>query len=223
MPDLKISPLAKQEQFETEVLEKLNSTKALNKLVFIGGTMLRLCYGLNRFSVDLDFWIDGRTDKKKLYREIKGCLNESYQVKDSADKFYTMLFEIKSKDYPRSLKIEIRKETKKIRTGQAIAYSRYSNNQVFVKTASLEDMMRMKIEALLDRKEIRDAFDIEFLIKKGIELGLGQNERGKILAVINGFGKMDYKVKLASLLEPKERNYYTAENFKILKSALAPA
>jgi len=49
--------LIKLEKFEIEVLEYLNSGKFLDNLVFVGGTMLRLCYGLNRFSNDLDFWV----------------------------------------------------------------------------------------------------------------------------------------------------------------------
>lgn len=47
--------LIMQERFEMEVLDKLNSSKILPKLVFTGGTMLRLCHGLNRYSADLDF------------------------------------------------------------------------------------------------------------------------------------------------------------------------
>ena len=34
----------------------MKSTKLLDPLVFGGGTMLRLCHDLNRYSVDLDFW-----------------------------------------------------------------------------------------------------------------------------------------------------------------------
>ncbi|MCS7164428.1 MAG: nucleotidyl transferase AbiEii/AbiGii toxin family protein [Thermodesulfovibrio sp.] len=45
----------KQEQFEIEVLDRLKSGKFLDSLIFTGGTMLRLCYGLNRFSFGLDF------------------------------------------------------------------------------------------------------------------------------------------------------------------------
>ena len=44
------------EIYEIEVLDKMNSIKALEPLVFGGGTMLRLCHELNRYSVDLDFW-----------------------------------------------------------------------------------------------------------------------------------------------------------------------
>ena len=49
--------LIKQEQFELEVLDRLKSGRFLDRLVFGGGTMLRLCFGLDRYSVDLDFWL----------------------------------------------------------------------------------------------------------------------------------------------------------------------
>ncbi len=49
--------LVKQEQFEIEVLDRLKSGKFLDVLIFTGGTMLRLCYGLNRYSLDLGFWL----------------------------------------------------------------------------------------------------------------------------------------------------------------------
>ena len=46
----------KHEIFEIEMLEKLKNNRLLEPLVFGGGTMLRLCYELKRYSVDLDFW-----------------------------------------------------------------------------------------------------------------------------------------------------------------------
>ena len=119
--------LIKQEQFELEVLDRLNSKRLLNDLVFGGGTMLRLCYGLSRFSVDLDFWVIKDIDTDKLFNDLKDYLSGFYELTDSANKFFILLFEVRSKDYPRRLKIAIRKETKKIKPEQAIAYSRYSN------------------------------------------------------------------------------------------------
>ena len=212
--------LIRQEQFELEVLDRLNSKKILNHLVFGGGTMLRLCFGLNRFSVDLDFWIVKDIDKNRLFKDMKEYLSQFYVLKDSANKFYTLLFEIKSKDYPRSLKIEIRKETKKIKTEQAIAYSRYSNIQVFLKVVSLEEMMKAKVLAFIERKEIRDVFDIEFLLKRGIRLNAPYNTLKKMLKEIDLLAKKDYTVKLGSILEEDQRKYYINENLKILKSAI---
>ena len=66
--------LTKLERFEIEVLEYLNKGKFLEKLVFLGGTMLRLCYGLNRFSVDLDFWIIKKLDLKQFFDDLKNFL-----------------------------------------------------------------------------------------------------------------------------------------------------
>lgn len=212
--------LIKQEQFELEVLERLNSKKFLNYLVFGGGSMLRLCFGLNRFSVDLDFWIIKDIDTDKLFNDLRDYLSGFYELTDSANKFYTSLFEIRSKDYPRRLKIEIRKETKKIKTEQVIAYSKYSNMQVFLKVVSLQEMMKAKIAAFLERKEIRDIFDIEFLLKKGISIDESSENLKKILKGIDSFNTSDYSVKLGSLLEKEQRNYYASENFKILKSTI---
>ena len=48
--------LRQHEVFEIEVLDKMKSAKVLEQLVFGGGSMLRLCHELNRYSVDLDFW-----------------------------------------------------------------------------------------------------------------------------------------------------------------------
>lgn len=209
--------LIEQEKFECEVLDKLNSERILEPLVFCGGTMLRLGYGLERFSVDLDFWFIKKVDEKKFFEKMKNCLMKNYLIKDSVIKFYTILFEIKSKNYPRKLKIEIRKEKKKFNYEETIIYSKYSNTQILLKTVSLEDMMNFKIDAFLDRGEIRDCFDIEFLLMKGMKLNTQKEILIKLLQKIDSFKKNDYKIKLGSILEEKKRKYYVENNFKILK------
>ena len=212
--------LIKQERFEIEVLDRLNSGKFLSNLVFGGGTMLRLCHGLDRFSIDLDFWLRREKAPADLPGVLKSYLANYYTIKDATDKFYTILLELKSPRYLRSLKIEIRKEAGKFRTEQAIAYSRHSTLQVLVKTVSLPDMMASKVNAFLNRKEIRDVYDLEFLVKKGVPLTLPEQQRKDLLEEINNLTKRDYTVKLGMLLEEEQRNYYRTENFKILKAAL---
>jgi len=212
--------LIKQEQFELEVLDSLNSKRLLSNIVFTGGTMLRLCHGLNRFSVDLDFWIIKKINEKRLFKDIEICLAERYEITDSANKFHTLLYEIRSKEYPRRLKIEIRKQVKAVNIEQAIAYSKNSNIQVILNVVSLAKMMEAKVEAFLNRKEIRDVFDIEFLVKKGVILESNQNDLKILLNGINSFTKRDYTIKLNSLLEKGQRDYYREENFKILKSII---
>ncbi len=209
--------LIEQERFELEVLDRLNSRRLLNNLVFAGGTMLRLCYGLDRYSVDLDFRVTKDIDFKKLFLELKKCFAEFYKMADSANKYHTILFELKSPAFRRGLKIEIRKEPKKIKTGQAIAYSQYADTQVMLNAVSLPEMMQAKLKAFLNRKEIRDVFDIEFLLKKGFPIEADRDTLALLLKGIEALTKKDYSVKLGSILEQEKRKYYTEKNFTILK------
>jgi predicted nucleotidyltransferase component of viral defense system len=208
--------LKKHEVFEIEVLEKLNSVKLLNPLVFGGGTMLRLCYELNRYSVGLDFWFIKKVSQKKYFKKMKDFLGKEYELTDAQIKFYTLLFEFRSKNYPKRLKIEIRKKTKECDHEERIAFSKYSTKQVILRVHTLEQTMKNKIEAALERKEIRDCFDIEFLLMRGAPLTAPKKELEKLKDLLLGFKEKDFKVTLGSILEPDERKYYITNKFSYL-------
>ena len=212
--------LIQHEQFELEVLDRLNSGRFLNSLIFGGGTMLRLCHGLDRYSVDLDFRVIKEIEWTKYYRRMEKYLQQYYTLADSANKHFTILFELKSPQFPRALKIEIRKEAKNIKTENCIAYSSNSNIQVLLKTVALEEMMKSKIEAFLSRKEIRDAYDMEFLLKRGILLVAENEIPNKLLAELEKLGKKDFSVKLGTLLNASTRKYYLENRFRILEMNL---
>ncbi len=213
--------LAKHEVFEIEILNLLNSAKILEKMVFGGGTMLRLCHELNRYSADLDFWLVLPVDAELFLNKIIALLNSQYEVTDSKIKHYSILVEVRSEQYPKRLKLEIRKEIRKWDMEIKIAYSKNSNRQVFLKTHTLDQSMANKIEALVDRGEIRDAFDMEFLLRKGTEIpALSDKIRIKLENRIESFRDNDYKVKLGSLLEEEARQYYVKNHFEFLLSKL---
>jgi len=208
------------EKVEIEILEFFNSIRVLDYLYFGGGTMLRLCHNLNRYSTDLDFWLDTKSDSKKIYSKCKSSLSASYQLTDSANKRNTLLFELKSPAVTRSLKIEIRKGQFNFSWERKIAFSRFSNKQVMVKGLTLQQMMNNKIEALLSRKLIRDAFDIEFLLMRGVVLPVDKEKLEKALKIINNFKGQEFKVTLGSILEAKDRKFYLENRFKLLKEEL---
>jgi hypothetical protein len=208
------------EVLEIEVLELFNSIKVLDYLYFGGGTMLRLCHNLNRYSTDLDFWLDTKSDSKKIYSECKNFLSANYQLTDSANKKFTILFELKAPSVTRSLKIEIRKEQLDFSWERKIAFSKYTNKQVLIKGLTLEQMMNNKIGALLSRKLIRDAFDLEFLLMRGVDLPNDMEKLEQLLKTINNFKEQEYKVTLGSILEEKDRKYYLENRFKFLKEEL---
>ena len=208
--------LEQQELFEIEVLLWLKNKGFLKKLIFGGGTMMRLCHNLNRYSIDLDFWLYNVQEIEKFYGDIKNSLMQEYKVTDNQNKYHTLLFEIKKAPYLRKLKIEIRKKTEKSDFQEKIAYSKQGNMQVLVKGFTLEQMMQNKTKALLDRKEIRDAFDIEFLVRSGIELSADIEKIKKMEKIIKNYKKRDYYVTLGSLLESKTRDYYKQNGFSYL-------
>jgi predicted nucleotidyltransferase component of viral defense system len=212
--------LIQHEQFELEVLSRLQSGRFLANLIFGGGTMLRLCHGLNRYSVDLDFWVAGEMDWAKYYHRMEKYLDQFYKIADSANKRFIILFELKSPQFPRSLKIEIRKTVKNVKTETSIAYSPHAPVQVMLKTVALDDMTTSKIEAFLDRREIRDAYDMEFLVKRGIVLNADHEALTQMLAELGKLGKKDFSVKLGSLLDVSERKYYVENGFRILETNL---
>ena len=212
-----------QERFEMEVLHRLNSGRFLDRMLFTGGTMLRLCHGLERFSVDLDFRLRPEVEPGAYFRVLRGFLESHYLLTDAADKFNTLLLELKSPAFPRRLKLEIRKTGGDSPSELAIAYSVHSTLQVLLSVVTLEEMMVSKIHALLERREIRDAYDMEFLVRRGVFPKAPPDKLRQAANLVRTLPPEDYLVKLSSLLEEKQRRYYREENFKILLRVLDDA
>jgi len=208
------------EKLEIEILDLFNSIKIIDSLYFGGGTMLRLCHNLNRYSTDLDFWLDKKGDSKSIYAAIKKSLSDNYKLTDSVNKKFTLLFELKSPSVNRMLKIEIRKEQQNFEWERKIAFSRFTNKQVMIKGLTLKQMMKNKFEALLSRKIIRDAFDIQFMLMRGIEIPKDKNKLQQALQIINNFKERDYKVTLGSILDETDRKFYLENRFSLLKEEL---
>ena len=213
--------LQRHEIFEIEVLDRMKSGKFLEPLVFGGGTSLRLCYELNRYSADLDFWFVKKASPGTYFKKLRQFLSAVYEITDAQEKFYTLLLEIRSKDYPRRLKIEIRKGVKKCDTQERIAFSRDSAKQVILTVQTPEQAMKDKVAAAIDREEIRDCFDIEFLLRMGVPLPAEKDKLEKLRKVTSKFKKFDYNVTLGSLLDPKTRKYYVENKFAYLSEKIA--
>jgi predicted nucleotidyltransferase component of viral defense system len=213
--------LRQHEEFEIEVLDKMNSARLLEPLVFGGGSMLRLCHELNRYSVDLDFWFVKKISPQEYYDKIRNTIVKDYEITDSQMKHYTLLVELRSALYPKRLKIEIRKERKDCDYEKKIAFSTFSTKQIILNAHTLDQTIKNKVAAFLDRGEIRDCFDIEFLLRRGVELpGLGDRQSIEFRDKLVGFKDRDFKVKLGSILENDIRNYYIVNRFRYLEEKI---
>jgi hypothetical protein len=149
-------------------------------------------------------------------------MKRDWDVTDTWNKYYSILLEIRrAKGAPR-LKIEIRKEA--VHRGsseQKIAFSPHFPEQVLVRGFTLKQMLRNKVLALIDRAEIRDAFDIEFLLRRAVTPELSEEEKKAALNKIRGFTKKDFDVKLGSVLLPRLREYYRVHRFEYLEQRLS--
>ena len=213
--------LSQHEVFEIEVLDKMNSARMLEPLIFGGGSMLRLCHELNRYSVDLDFWFAKTMSQDIFFNIAQKAFERDYEITDAQMKRHTLLFELRSPQYPKRLKIEIRRKWSECDFQQNIAFSRFSMKQVVLKTHTLNQTMKNKIKAFLDRGEIRDCFDIEFMVRRGIEIPLRDKKQSvaiqKKIALLK---EKDFQVKLGSILEKNVRDYYVNHRFRFLQEKL---
>lgn len=216
--------LRQHEIFEIEVLDKMKCAKVLEPLVFGGGSMLRLCHELNRYSVDLYFWFVKRVSQDDYCTKILEILAKDYEITDSRMKHYTLLFELRSGLYPRRLKIEIRRRAEDCDFQEQIAFSRFSTKQVVLRAHTLNQSMRNKIAAFLDRGAIRDCFDIEFLLRRGIEFPALTGSQSQVFQKkLARFKDRDFKVTLGSILEGDIREYYISQRFTYLSGKVSEA
>lgn len=169
-----------KEYIQLLILDYLSTTQYIKKIVFIGGTSLRLIKGIDRFSEDLDF------DCKKLTNDefIKmtdGIINflQHFGLKaESRDKQNDKLKAFRRNIYFPELLFELglsgyRKEKFLIKIESQDQQIDYKNKLETIKGCGLyfkfpvpidEIMCAMKISALLSRAKGRDFYDVMFLM-----------------------------------------------------------
>ena len=100
----------------------------------------------------------------------------------------------------------------------------FATRQVVLKAHTLEQTMENKIDAFLNRNEIRDCFDIEFMLRRGVDMPLLDADLLKKLKKrLRGLTDRDFKVKLGSILENDIRPYYILHGFEYLNEKLTVA
>jgi predicted nucleotidyltransferase component of viral defense system len=171
-----------KEYIQLLILDYLSTTQYINKIVFIGGTNLRLTKGIDRFSEDLDF-------------DCKSLSNEDFvNMTDDIIKFLQRFgFRTESPDQPNvklkafrrniyfpELLFELglsgyRQERFLIKIESQDQQINYKHKLETIKGCGLyfkfpiptdEIMCAMKISALLSRQKGRDFYDVMFLMEQ---------------------------------------------------------
>lgn len=169
--DLKISiDKIIREEVEMIFLNELAKNTLSSKVVFYGGTALRLVYGSPRFSEDIDLIEIKRVNFIEFQEFIeKLSKKEGWQLADIKDKRQTIFALLKINDeklkHPFSLKVEIHKPNKKVvlNTNLNLIKSPVSILDPLLLVPSLEDLKTLKERAIVKRKKARDIFDLWYI------------------------------------------------------------
>ncbi len=163
-----------KEHYQVYILDQLFKAPFEDKLVFKGGTALRLAYNSVRFSEDLDFSLLDDVDYssfKKTVENITKIFPES-KIQDIHDKRNTLyaklVFNIDYKPIPIGIKIEINKNVKDFQHTISLIKSPFNNIEITGRVYTLEAILKDKINIIEnnDRRQPRDLFDAWYISQK---------------------------------------------------------
>lgn len=151
-----------------------------NELVFKGGTALQKCYGLDRFSEDLDFTSSGALDFEILVSNVLSELTkfgfESEQAKKLENEFsFSSRIKVKGPLFDGNeisvctLYLEISKRDKILIKPENLQISPvYIDIPPYnLLTMKQEEIFSEKIRTVLERDKARDLYDLWYLTVKG--------------------------------------------------------
>lgn len=189
----------KHEQILKNILRDIYTTTDLEaRLIFKGGSCLYLFYGLDRFSIDLDFNL---TAKDFNYQLITNILTKYLTLSDQMNKYFTWIWLGSYEKGKAKVKVEINKRDYP---------DKYSNKDFYgitVPTLSPDCMFAHKLCAITDRKKLqnRDLYDAHFMFTKQFEINeeiikirTGKTIKEYFAYLVDFIGK---KVKTNTILE----------------------
>jgi predicted nucleotidyltransferase component of viral defense system len=135
--------------------------KNLNDLPIVlkGGTALLLCYGLDRFSEDLDFDANKKLNITNRVADILSRHTEKHTIKISKDTDTVQRLKIhySKNGLERFLKIETSFRDPFQNEDTAIIDG--------IKTYQIKNLIDQKVNAMIGRTKARDLYDVDFLLR----------------------------------------------------------
>jgi len=131
--------------------------KFFPKAIIHGGTAIWRCYQGNRFSEDIDVYIN--KDEEKIEGLFKSLEGKGFKIIKKRVKEFSLYSELILNNIP--VRLEATFQNKKP------FFKKYETSESFfinVYTLSPEDLIIEKVETYLKRRKIRDLYDVSFLI-----------------------------------------------------------
>ncbi len=168
---IKIAPeYILREYYEMVILQAFSESDIAQKMIFYGGTALRLAYNGTRFSEDLDFLMIKKITASQLKKLLENICKKypTLTLNEVKMKRNTLLGVMKIRHqalkHPRHIKIEICKKNASIQSEYRLLHSDCSNFSPLIQTITIASLEKAKIEAIKERKQPRDWFDLWLLM-----------------------------------------------------------
>lgn len=202
-----------REYVQTILLDRIYKNRTGKRLCFMGGTALRFCYRLPRFSEDLDFNTRRLSfNEFKIISEnaVKSLILEGFDVETAYSKrkdLYTAYINLPAiiqqynitdtRGIDLMVKFEVNQPPWPLKT-QASVLSFYGFNYT-ANVMAESSLITEKLCAMLNRNRGRDIYDLLFMLKRKFPFD------GRILKA-NGFGRNPKELILQHLenLEKRE-------------------
>ena len=131
-------------------------------LGFKGGTAALLFYGLDRFSVDLDFDLLDETKEDHIFERVIKIIKKYGVLKESYKKRFNLFYLLSYEDKAHNIKVEINRR----QFGSMYEMKTYLGVSMLVMVPA--DMFAHKLIAMTERigKTSRDIYDVWFFLEK---------------------------------------------------------
>lgn len=215
-----------------QILKDIYVTTSISPFLgFKGGTAARMFYGLDRFSVDLDFDLLDENQTDHVFQALNGILQRHASIKEAYIKRFNLFYLLSYEDHARSIKLEINRR----QFGSRYEVKTYLG--VSMQVMMIEDMFAHKLMAMYERldKTSRDIYDVWFFLKSRfpintaiVEQRSGVSFSQQILKCIDRLEKMDNRrilVGIGEFLTTGQKDWARAnlrdETISLLKLRLA--
>ena len=153
-----------------------------NELIFKGGTAMQKIYGLNRFSIDLDFTQTKDFDISLISKIANSLTDFGYETKFEEVKNLgkNFIFKIKGPLYVNSLvslctlRLDISLRESILLDPKLIEiFPVYSDLRPYnILVMDEREIMAEKVRTIMNRSKPRDIFDFYFLLRKGVKFDI---------------------------------------------------
>ena len=198
-----------REFYEILLLNELSKEHFSRNIAFKGGTALRLVYQSPRFSDELDFSIINEIKVKDVFGFAKKVSREfGLEIIDLHEKRNTIIAEFSIQEIllPQNFRLKIEISKRIINENDCelkILTSPTSPYQVLMKVVKIDSILKEKKDAVIDRKQPRDIFDIWFISQK-------VNLPFENMLISNEFKDVNEKIVRNILKKYLPKNWYIA-------------